>query len=85
MIKAIRDLIRQIGPNVLSNRHITDNIFMYIENHSGLLAHYRALCHAHGSQSVNMGIGKQIKRMYNLQNTGRSRANSQLIKTYTCH
>jgi hypothetical protein len=85
MIKAISNLIRQIGPQVQFNDHITDNIFQFIENNGLYFEQYNLLCQNHGRLSVNRWFGRLIKQIYDLPNTGVACADSNLIKTYTRH
>ena len=57
------------------NKRITDEIFLIIQNDSELMKSYLdILAHSHGVNPVmtlNMAIGKEVKKKYGLENVDR--------------
>lgn len=62
--------IQVFAENVLSkfSKSITDKVFLLIQNDRELMYEYLRLVHAHGPDSVNRQIGKEIKERYKLSN-----------------
>lgn len=83
--RGIRALIREVYPHIEHDRDVTLRLFLYIESHPRLLRRYERLRNEFGS-SINARIGKDIRAMYGLENTGKAEAQgSRLIKWYTRH
>ena len=84
-IPEIRELIREVYPHVAHDPDITEHVFVYIETHPRLLQRYNGLRRTYGTP-VNQWMGREIREMYQLPNTGRSKtARTTLITSYTRH
>ncbi|MCL2800704.1 MAG: hypothetical protein FWD28_02980 [Treponema sp.] len=66
------------------NKCITDEIFLMIQNDPVLMREYLRLIEEHKLNPVNMKIGKEIKKAYNLTNeqSRNEKPRSTLIKSY---
>ena len=51
--------------------HITDVVFLSIQNDGELMQEYLDLVHKHGVYGVNPQIGKAVKKRFNLENVRR--------------
>lgn len=85
MITETLNLINSCYPSITHDEHITDRVFVFIENNQAMLYQYRQLCQTYGVTPINRWIGRLIKKTYNLSNNGHAVATSRLIKTYTLH
>ncbi len=85
MDQSLRQFLLNIFPHVQINRTVTDDVFMFIESHPDFLLRYHQFCLEYGSHVVNPKIGRLVKIMNDLPNTGRTVAKSKLIRTYTLH
>jgi hypothetical protein len=81
----IVSLIRSCYMHVVHGPDITDNIFLYIEGNPHLKSEYMHMCQSHGVRTVNQTMGRKIKQLYHLPNTGKSNAKSTLIGSFTRH
>jgi hypothetical protein len=77
--------IQSIHGQIQNNTDITDNIFNFIECNQQWLNRYQTMCDTYGKRTVNQRMGRLIKVIFNLPNTGRAKATSSLIKSYTKH
>ncbi|PSU48288.1 hypothetical protein C9J12_11770 [Photobacterium frigidiphilum] len=69
-----------------SEKRITDNIFICIENNSDLLDTYTNICNLTSQNYINRKLGKLIKETFSLSDTAfKVKAKSSLIKTFTMH
>lgn len=82
---SLRQFLRTIYPRIQFNRNVTDNLFVFIETHPIFLSQYNQLCQTYGTSIVNPMIGRLVKTMNDLSNTGRAVATSSFIQTYTLH
>jgi len=65
---------------------ITDLVFLEIENNSALMTTYIIFRSNHSEMTVNSAIGRFVREVWNLNNTGREyKPQSTLIKTYMKH
>ena len=78
--------VSQLCNQVQHGAHITENVFVCIENDSALLQRYNHFCTLHGRDQVNKWIGRLVRELNGLPNTGRCAATrTSLIRTYTKH
>ena len=85
MINDIENLINICYPEIAHDAHVTNRMFVYIESNQYILDQYRQMCQVHGTANINRWIGRLIKTIYHLPNSGRAIAKSSLIQTYTLH
>ncbi len=85
MVNEIRNLISDCYQEIDHDAHVTDQMFVLIQSNQNYLNRYRHLCQDNGTETVNRWIGRLIKTMYHLSNSGRAIATSALIRTYTLH
>ena len=79
-------LVTEIYEHVNHDPDITENIFVYIESSNHYLPLYNDLVREHGRETVNKIIGRRVKVLYDLPNTGKKVAKrTKLIKSYTKH
>lgn len=84
----IDDLVREIYPLVNHDPRVTENVFHFIETHPDFLRRYRELCEEYSRDPVNNAIGRRVKDLFDLSNTGKVAANpvrTTLIKRFTLH
>ena len=88
MDQTLTELINQIYPHIPHDADVTLHFFEYLEEptHGRLLEDYWRACERSTQGSVNQRIGRLIKVLHHLPNTGRAMAHSTtLIKSYTLH
>ncbi len=87
--KDIKIFVDRINPHIKENdnEHITLRAFQYIEHRSAeAYKEYKDLTAKYSKTAVNPAIGKCIKNINGLKNTGQGKAwGTTLIKTYTKH
>ena len=65
---------------------ITDHVFLNIQNNEHLMREYQSAVHESSLMEVNTAIGKKVKEVFNLKDSGEcNQPNSWLIKSYTKH
>ena len=66
--------------------HITDYLFLFIEQDDDLMREYMTNVNRYGLDAVNMAIGMKIKERLSLENGEENiKPKSRLIKSYTYH
>lgn len=85
MNATLRAFITPILNNLPQDREITDIFFNVVQNNTRYKTRYDELCGIYKPMKVNQKIGRLIKELRHLPNTGRKKATSKLIKTYTRH
>lgn len=66
--------------------HITDHIFVHIQNNEPLMRSYQSQVHLNSLMLVNTAIGKKVKEIFSLENESECHhPKSWLIKSYTKH
>lgn len=84
----IDDLVREIYPLVKHDPRVTENMFHHIQNDPMYMKRYRELVDEYTKDPVNNVIGKRLKDLFDLSNTGKVAADKKrttLIKGFTMH
>lgn len=84
----IDDLVKEIYPLVKHDPRVTENVFHFIEFHQAFKSRYEELVGEYTKDPVNNVIGKRVKDLFDLSNTGKVAANparTTLIKGFTLH
>ena len=84
----IDDLVREIYPLVKHDPRVTENVFHYIQNDPMYMKRYRELVDEYTKDPVNKAIGKRVKDLFDLSNTGKVAADKRrttMIKGFTLH
>jgi hypothetical protein len=80
------ELVHEIWPKVEHDRYVTENIFVFIENNPDYLRRYKELVGEFSRDPVNNWIGRSVKDLYLLKNTGKTEARrTRLIGSFTLH
>jgi hypothetical protein len=83
--RKIDKLIKNVNSNGKDPK-VTENIFVSLEKDPDFLKRYEDLVKVHGKRKINTMIGKSVKAVYGLSNTGRKKASrTTLIKSFTLH
>jgi len=87
MIHEIKNLVSDCYPEIIHDKHITNRLFVFIEKNQNqkISNQYFCLCQTYGTKTINRLIGRLLKTIYHLPNTGHAIATSKFIKTYTLH
>ncbi len=82
----IDKMIKDVYPFIDHDRHITGHLFYFIEKNDKFLTRYNNLVNDYDQHKVNKRIGRRIRKLYELPNTGTCKSpKSTLIKSYTLH
>lgn len=74
-----------VTQNFAYSSDYTDRVFLKIEFNAVFRKMYDNFCKLYGQANVNKRLGRLIKTENGFQNTGRKKAKSSLIRTYTLH
>lgn len=86
-LKALtEDLVREIWPHVKHDRLVTENIFVFIEQNVDYHRRCDELVGEFSHDPVVNWIGKSVKNLYQLKNTGKAETRrTKLIGSFTLH
>ena len=81
---SVNDYAEKVVKNFITD--ITDHVFCNIERDNELMREYMDSVNLYQLEAVNTTIGKKVKELLNLKNTGENNnPKSRLIKSYTKH
>ena len=85
MRKLLKSFLRSIINKISLTSRVTDEVFCCIEDNQSFLIQYQAFCTRYGKATTNREMGRLIKELLGLDNTGVGSPRSSLIKTFTLH
>jgi hypothetical protein len=81
---SVNDYAEKVVKNFITD--ITDHVFCNIERDNELMREYMDSVNLYQLEAVNTTIGKKVRELLNLKNTGENNnPKSRLIKSYTKH
>ena len=81
---SVNDYAEKVVKNFITD--ITDHVFCNIERDNDLMREYMDSVNLYQLEAVNTTIGKKVRELLNLKNTGENNnPKSRLIKSYTKH
>jgi len=81
---SVNDYAEKVVKNFIID--ITDHVFCNIERDNDLMREYMDSVNLYQLEVVNTTIGKKVRELLNLKNTGENNnPKSRLIKSYTKH
>ena len=69
----------------LEGATITNEIFLVIQNHKGLMQQYLRAVEEFGLDSINQSIGHFVKELYSLEDDGNKRENNPSSTLISSH
>ena len=81
---SVNDYAEKVVKNFITD--ITDHVFCNIERNDDLMREYISNVNLYQLDAVNTTIGKKVKGLLNLENTGRcNEPKSRIIQSYEQH